>query len=220
MEIRKYGHSCLLLEEQGQYLLIDPGDFSFRDPFGKAADIPELVAVLITHNHGDHADPDTLKMFRERSKDLKVYGNEDSRAALEKEGVVVEVFESGIQTIGLFKVEALSSPHNPNVLAPVPANTAYRINGIFIHPGDSLDPILYAWQGTQVLALPVTAPWASRADSARLAENMKPQIVVPIHDGYTIESFRVNNLNPYKRHLESLGIILQPLSSSAESLTL
>ena len=51
MKLTKYEHACVVLEDQGQKLVIDPGMFSpdFND-------LRDITALVITHQHGDHFD--------------------------------------------------------------------------------------------------------------------------------------------------------------------
>ena len=53
MRITHLGHACLLLEMADQRVLIDPGNFA--DDLGTVND---LDAILVTHQHPDHLDPD------------------------------------------------------------------------------------------------------------------------------------------------------------------
>ena len=55
MQITHLGHSCVLLETAGQRILVDPGDFSTA-----WRGLTDLDAVLVTHQHPDHADPTEL----------------------------------------------------------------------------------------------------------------------------------------------------------------
>ena len=51
MRLTKFGHSCLLVEEGGARVLLDPGSFS--DGFER---LEGLTAVCVTHQHADHLD--------------------------------------------------------------------------------------------------------------------------------------------------------------------
>ena len=55
MRISHLGHSAVLLQTDEAQVLIDPGNFS-DDWHG----LTDLDAVLITHQHPDHADPEHL----------------------------------------------------------------------------------------------------------------------------------------------------------------
>ena len=54
MRLTRFGHSCLLVEEGGARVLLDPGSFSegFETLEG-------LTAVCVTHQHVDHVRIET-----------------------------------------------------------------------------------------------------------------------------------------------------------------
>ena len=60
MDLTHFGHSCLLADFDGTTMLFDPGTFShgFEGVTG-------LSAILITHQHPDHADRDRLPALAE-----------------------------------------------------------------------------------------------------------------------------------------------------------
>ena len=53
MHITHLGHACVLIEMADTRLIIDPGTFA-----GDLAGVRDLDAVLVTHQHPDHLDPD------------------------------------------------------------------------------------------------------------------------------------------------------------------
>lgn len=61
LKISKYIHSCVMLEEEGEKILIDPGVFSFVEGQVKAETFTGISAVLITHEHDDHISIKALK---------------------------------------------------------------------------------------------------------------------------------------------------------------
>jgi L-ascorbate metabolism protein UlaG (beta-lactamase superfamily) len=61
MNLTYFGHSCFLIEEQGQRLLFDP--FISGNPAAAAIDVDAIQAdaVLLSHGHGDHvADAEAI----------------------------------------------------------------------------------------------------------------------------------------------------------------
>jgi L-ascorbate metabolism protein UlaG (beta-lactamase superfamily) len=80
LRIAYVGHASFLIQTRGRNLLVDPvwaervSPFSFLgpkrvNPPGVAfADLPPIDAVLITHNHYDHMDVDTIGRLWQRSR--------------------------------------------------------------------------------------------------------------------------------------------------------
>ena len=66
MELTHFGHSCLLAEFGVARLLFDPGTFSHG-----FEGITGLSAILITHQHPDHADPQRLPALVEANPEFK-----------------------------------------------------------------------------------------------------------------------------------------------------
>ena len=74
-----FGHSTILLRIDGKNLLIDPVFSNHASPFGfmgpqafpythkySIDDLPEIDAVLISHDHYDHLDYETILKLRDR----------------------------------------------------------------------------------------------------------------------------------------------------------
>jgi L-ascorbate metabolism protein UlaG (beta-lactamase superfamily) len=61
MQIKKYLHSCILIEESGKKLLFDPGAFVFIEGKFKPEEIVPVDVVVVTHSHPDHFFPEALK---------------------------------------------------------------------------------------------------------------------------------------------------------------
>ena len=55
MKLTKYLHACFTLEKDDQLLVVDPGIYS-TDFIASE----NIIGVIITHEHSDHFDPDTL----------------------------------------------------------------------------------------------------------------------------------------------------------------
>jgi hypothetical protein len=52
----------------------------------------------------------------------------------------------------------------------------------------------------------VTAPWTTELDSAGFADRIAPRRVVPVHDGYLREFFRVRRYQAFGQHFEKKKI--------------
>ena len=205
MRVRKFGHSCLLVEERGESLLFDPGRPEFLD----AAATPETFAgvstIALTHWHPDHADPELIRRIVERSG-AKVLSPREGEPGLRAAGVEAIVPEEGRLSIGAFSLSLSLVPHASILGADPPGNLAYLVNDRLLNVGDSFDARLYQYRGVAALALPVTAPWMTELHAAAFAEQLAPGRVLPVHDGYVKDFFRTRRHQTYRDYLGTKGI--------------
>ena len=210
MKIQKIGHSCLLLKETGQKLLIDPGAWAFA-PVGsvRAEEIGPVDVILFTHEHADHFSVGHLKTIIAKGTP-RIISHAGIAGLLNKEGIVCEVMKEGETKIGgAFTIEALHAPHG-EVLGPIPPNLAYLIDSKPLHPGDSL-----AFSFTKplpVLALPIAAPWMRIKECVVLARAIKPVNVIPIHEAIVAEYFRPRLQSMIENALKESGIAFHALT--------
>lgn len=181
MEITHLGHSCVLIEVADQRILIDPGTFS--DVAGQR----DLTAVLVTHRHPDHVDPETLPGLLADNPDAQVWFDAGTVEPLaEAHGGRARPLTSGeplrlggVTVTPVGEQHALIHEYTPRI-----TNTGLVVSAegepTVFHPGDALD----AEPGpVDILCVPVNAPWAKIAETIAFVRRIAPQRVVPIHDG-------------------------------------
>ena len=175
MQVTHFGHSCVLLDTGAARLLIDPGSFStgFEGLTG-------LDAVLVTHQHPDHLDPERLPALLRANPDARLIV--DSGTAGQLGGVDHETVEPGATvTVGGARVEVLGGQHaviHPDI--PRIVNNAYLVDGTHLHPGDALDTVP---GDVDVLFLPAAAPWSKISETIEYLRAVAPRAAVPIHQG-------------------------------------
>jgi len=177
MKITKFGHCCLLIEEKGIRIIIDPGNYSTQQNNLKNIDI-----VIITHNHQDHFLMDSMKAILKNNPKVKIITNESIGMLLEKENIACSIVENGesisekgILIEGFGEKHALIHSSRPSI-----QNTGYLIANKFFYPGDAF---INPQKQIDILALPVSAPWETIAESVDYALELKPKICFPVHDG-------------------------------------
>lgn len=217
MRISKYIHSCLLIEDGKDKILFDPGKFSFIEGLVKPGDFRDLTAIIITHKHPDHIDDEALAKIVANNS-AAILTNSQIQSHLAEIKIAAETFENGSRQIGSFKVDAVAAEHAKILSAETPQNTAYIVNNMFLHPGDSFASSLDAYKGTPILALPVTAPWTSEIDVAAFAQRMSPRKVVPIHDGYIKDFFLKQRYENFQKFFSPLGIEFQWMDAPGDYL--
>jgi L-ascorbate metabolism protein UlaG (beta-lactamase superfamily) len=179
MKITKYPQSCLLIESNDTRVLIDPGSFVAEkytaDLFG------QIDAVLITHEHADHAHAQLIAGLKVGA--TKVYANRSTQLLL---GDLVTDIASDGQTIdiGTLKVGVRDLPHvdMPDG-SPGPQNTGYIIDDVLFHPGDG---IKIEGVSVPVGAVPIAGPDISPRDVFDFAKSIGCKVAIPIHYDYFI----------------------------------
>jgi L-ascorbate metabolism protein UlaG (beta-lactamase superfamily) len=137
MLLTKYGHSCVRIDDGDRRLAIDPGVFS-EVPTA----LDELDAVLITHEHPDHVDPDRLAAAARANPDLRIWAPKavtDQLSRLPELAERLNPVGPGEEfSAGGLAVRTFGGQHALiHSSVPVVANVCYLIDGTIYHPGDS-----------------------------------------------------------------------------------
>ena len=195
MRLTKFGHSCLLVEEGQARMLLDPGNLS-----AGFEQLQGLTAVLFTHQHGDHLDPERLQGLLDRNPGVRVVSDEGSAGALAGAGAEVQVVHAGDELDGGgIGVGVLGRDHaviHPDI--PVVPNVGYLVGGRLFHPGDAFTP---PGQPVEVLAVPAAAPWLKLSEAIDYLRAVRPRVAVPVHDRVLSEA----GTSIHYRQLEQLG---------------
>lgn len=194
MKISKHLHSCLLVEDKGKTMLIDPGNYSVEEGAISAEIVDKLDFILLTHEHADHMHLPLIREIVKKFPAAKIISNPSVAKILGKEGL--EVSTEGNEFI---KVEY--APHE-KVLGTTPANVLFKVFDRLTHPGDS-----HSFKSTtEVLALPVQAPWGSFVAAIEKAVKLKPKTVIPIHDWHWNDKARKGQYEMADNYLKKHGI--------------
>ena len=205
MKITKHIHSCLLVEDAGKRILVDPGNYTFEEGALDLWKIDGLDLILITHEHLDHAYPPLIKKVLERFPDVKILANLSTKNFLTKEGI--GSFANNFDGITL-----ADAPHEFLLGGRTAENSLLNIFGKLTHPGDSLK----FNASLPILALPIQAPWGSMVASVEKAALVKPKFVIPIHDWHWKDSARKKMYDMAKNYLAEKGIEFRSLETGEE----
>lgn len=201
MELTHLGHAALLVEVADQRVLIDPGNFSDIE------DLRDLTAVVVTHQHKDHCDPDRVPALLAANPQARVlvepqtaevltgagHGEQTERMAT---GETVDL--GGLTLTPVGELHAVIHPYVPRVGN---MGVVLRAEGspTLFHPGDSLD----GEPGeVDLLGVPVNAPWGKVAETIEFVRRVAPSRgVIPIHDGLLNDTGR----GMYLGHVKDFG---------------
>lgn len=192
MLIHHLGHSALLVEDAGTRLLVDPGNFSDVDAIRALTGID---AVLLTHRHPDHADPDLVAAVLTANPDARLHGEpgaiEDLVVAdatapfsgrFESLAPGQEIRAGGLDIAAVGGLHAIIHPDIPRVgnigLIITPADADGPRLGV---TGDSLEEIP-EFREIDALAFAVVAPWSKMRETIDFLRAVRPKLALPVHD--------------------------------------
>jgi len=181
MKITKLVHSCLLVEmpePTNRTVLFDPGSMSHE--LIEQHDFAYLDDIVITHNHGDHLDVDVIRQLVAKFPDVRILATAQAIDQLKEQGIAA----TNIAPEGLTIFDSEHAPTEP--LFDTPQQHGIHYLGQLTHPGDS-----HTFGETMpILALPVQAPWGATVNAVKLALQLRPQYIIPIHDWHWSEDAR------------------------------
>jgi L-ascorbate metabolism protein UlaG (beta-lactamase superfamily) len=180
MRVTHLGHACLLVELADRRVLIDPGSFSTG-----FEDLTDLDAILVTHNHADHFDPARAATLVRANSSATLHTDPLTAEKLRAEGLAAvpsrqgEDFAVGdVRVIPVGELHAFNHPDMPRIPN---VGVVLRAEGepSLFHPGDAYDG---EPGNVDVLAHPLSAPWAASRDSIAFVGRIAPRSFIPIHD--------------------------------------
>ncbi len=174
MTITRLVHSCLLIENNGLFVVVDPGNFSYGEERVKPAELPRIDYIVITHEHDDHCWPEFIQEILVESPKAQIIGNSEVSAKLEASNIKSSFILPEFMTAQSRKHAALWQN------LPRPENTVFTLWNQITLLGDNreIDQVACA----ETIAFPIVAPWGSLVDAIdRLIAN-PPKRVIPIHD--------------------------------------
>ncbi len=178
MRITHFGHACLLVEIADARIMIDPGNFA--DDFTSVGD---LDAIIVTHQHPDHLDPDRFAALAAANPTALVLCDPESVAVLAGLGVPARTHAGptpvkGVSVTPFGKLHAVIHEDLPRI-----SNIGVRLDAdgepSLYHPGDALDA---DFGPVDVLAFPLNAPWQASKEMCAFLRAHNPPYAVPIHD--------------------------------------
>ncbi len=186
LELHFIGHGSLMFKINGYVIYIDPvrssGDYEF---------LPKADLILVTHEHGDHLDPQLISDLKKPGTLL--FCNQNS---LEKipwgmamnAGDRQEINNIIIEAVPAYNIVNESSPGHP--YHPKGAGIGYilTIGGkrVYVAGDTENTPEMKALKNIDIAFLPMNLPYTmTPAMVADAALAFKPKILYPYHYGNT-----------------------------------
>ncbi|WP_430592494.1 MBL fold metallo-hydrolase [Humidisolicoccus flavus] len=174
MRVLKKEHACLVLTNDDESLVIDPGNQTSE------FEVEHLTAIVITHAHPDHWEAAHLTRLQQAHPDAPIYAPEGVVEAAN--GFDITVVRPGEEvTIGAFTLRFFGGKHaviHPSI--PVIDNVGVLVNRTLYYPGDS-----YAlpFEPVEVLATPAGAPWLKVSEVMDFVMAVRPKQTFATHVG-------------------------------------
>jgi len=180
------GHGTLMFQHGGKVIHIDPvggeGDYSA---------LPDADLILVTHEHGDHLDPDAIGEIR--TPETSIVVSESCEGRLEGSSVLGNGEEINLMGFRIQAVPAYNLIHTRSEGQPV--HPKGNGNGYVITfgetrvyvAGDSENtPEMKGLEDIDVAFLPMNLPYTMTPEMvADAATAFRPRILYPYHFGET-----------------------------------
>lgn len=181
-------HACLEINFDGVEFQIDPV-ISGAQPITDYKKMPKADYILVTHEHGDHLDPQAINDLRKPS--TVIIANKASAEQIEG----CEIMANGdtktlAEGIELQAVAAYNNSEGHTQFHPKGRDNGYilTLDGLRIYiAGDTEDiPEMQEIKDIDVALLPCNLPYTMTPQQLRHATEMiKPKVMFPYHYGET-----------------------------------
>lgn len=164
------------------------------DPVSREADyskMPKADLILITHEHGDHLDPQAIELVRTEKTSIvltEVCGSKISGGVVMKNGEVRNVQGLKIEAVPAYNLLHMRSPGVP--FHPKGVGNGYVITfgkkRVYVAGDTENVPEMKKLKNIDVAFLPMNLPYTMTPEMvADAAKAFKPAILYPYHYGET-----------------------------------
>jgi len=179
--IQPLNHATLVLIEGSHVVYVDPAKVDFTGQ-------PAPTAILITHEHGDHFDPDSLSKIAGKARIVAPQSVADKiPAALRAQVTVMKNGESGtVDGLPVMAIPAYNTSADKQQYHPKDRDNGYvlsfGVKKIYIAGDTENTPEMAALTGIDVAFLPMNQPYTMTPEQAAEAvKAFRPKVVYPYH---------------------------------------
>lgn len=171
--LAKLEHSGIVIKKGKERIVFDPVEFEEKIP-----KLENIIAVVITHKHGDHLQEEVINRILNDNPGAKVFTTNDAAPLIGDDTVIVKERET--YRVGGFKLDFFGKNHAAIIPGQIPCeNIGVVIDDAIVNPGDSFDCLDV---DAKVLFVPISAPWLKIVESMDFVDKVKPRVVIPVHD--------------------------------------
>ena len=175
MKVTKQEHACLVIENAGRTLIVDPGSFTTL-----LVGMSDVVAIVITHEHQDHWTADQLERILDRNPDVRIFG--PAGVVTAASAFSVEVVKAGdVVEVEPFSLRFFGGEHAViHSSIPVVDNVGVLINDELYYAGDSFT--IPEGVAVPTLAVPSGAPWLKIGEVMDYVAAVAPKRGFAVHE--------------------------------------
>lgn len=203
MKFTKLEHSGCVIEKDGARVVCDPVEFE-----SSLLELNNVVALVITHKHGDHLQPEKISAILDRNPGARIFTTADTVSEVPN----AEAVKSGdVVNVGGFELRFFGENHAAIMPGKIPCqNIGVVVDSKIVNPGDSFDMPDGVAQ-PEILLVPSSAPWCKVCEGMEYIKLVRPKLVVPVHNAVLSGLGNGFNNNWLRAACEEVGADLAPL---------
>lgn len=178
MQLTKFEHSCLDITAPGGRIIIDPGIYS-----KSLTDLSAITALVITHVHGDHFDPEKVTAIIAANPDIQIFSTQEVADKIDAKVTVPEL--DHVYEVAGTTLEFFGGQHAFITDKPVAENYGVLLGNILYYPGDSL---VSCPKPHSITAVPAQAPWLKFSEAADFVAADSASRIFLTHNAFLSEA--------------------------------
>ncbi len=197
LRITFIGHGTLMFQFRGKVIHVDP-----VSRYADYAALPKADLILVTHEHGDHLDPNAIEHIL-KTETVVAWTRKCEAAADIRNAVVVDNGDSQIfatiptNAVPAYNIKHMRSPGKP--FHPKGEGNGYILTfgdiRVYIAGDTENIPEMQSLRDIDIAFLPMNLPYTMDPPmAAEAARSFKPKILYPYHFGNTDTSELVDLL--------------------------